>query len=58
MRKRIAVLEEQLTGATPHDLSRLLANGALVRALQALGVDATAGGRAAIDSLRVERTIP
>jgi len=28
MRKRIAVLEEQLTGATPHDLSRLLVTSA------------------------------
>jgi hypothetical protein len=60
MRKRIAVLEEaeQLTGATPHDLARFLANGALVRALQALGVDVTAGSRAAIDSLRAASTIP
>ena len=40
------------------DLARFLANGALVRALQALGVDVTAGTRAAIDSLRAERTIP
>jgi hypothetical protein len=56
----MAVLEEaeQLTGSTPHDLSRFLANGALVRALRALGVDVTAGSRAAIDSLRAERTIP
>lgn len=43
---------------TPDDLARFLANGAPVIILPALGVDATADSRAAIDSLRAERTIP
>jgi AcrR family transcriptional regulator len=43
---------ERLTGATPDDLARFLANGSLVVILQALGVDLTGGSRAGVDSLR------
>ncbi|WP_206439081.1 hypothetical protein [Streptomyces scabichelini] len=48
---------ERLTGAAPDDLARFLANGSLVVLLQALGTDLTGGSRAAVESLRVERTV-
>jgi AcrR family transcriptional regulator len=53
------VLEEaaQLTRAAPDDLARFAARGALVVLLQPLGVDLTGGSRAAVDSLRAERTL-
>ncbi|MGP4100069.1 TetR/AcrR family transcriptional regulator [Nonomuraea sp. KM90] len=44
----------RLTDAGTDGLARNLADGALVVMLQALGVDLTAGSRAAIDTLRVE----
>ncbi|MEO3876453.1 TetR/AcrR family transcriptional regulator [Nonomuraea sp. B12E4] len=55
-----AVLEEltRLTGAGTDGLARNLADGVLVVILQAVGVDLTGGSLAAIDSLRVEKTIP
>ncbi|HEX8631859.1 MAG TPA: TetR/AcrR family transcriptional regulator [Catenuloplanes sp.] len=48
------VLEEaeRLTAATPDDLARFLANGALVTVLQAVGADLTGGSQAAVNSLR------
>ncbi|MEV6597996.1 TetR/AcrR family transcriptional regulator [Actinoplanes sp. NPDC051346] len=50
------VLEEaeRLTAATPEDLARFLANGALVTVLQAVGADLTGGSQAAVNSLRAE----
>jgi AcrR family transcriptional regulator len=45
---------ERLTRATPDELARFVANGALVVLLQALGVDLTGGSRAAMDSLRAD----
>jgi hypothetical protein len=45
----------RFTRAAPsNDLARLLANGALVVLLQALGVDLTGASRAAVDSLCAE----
>lgn len=45
-----------LTQAGPTELTGFLANGSLVMLLQALGMDLTGGTRAAVDSLRLERT--
>jgi AcrR family transcriptional regulator len=52
------VLEEagRLTQAAPNELAQFAARGALVVLLQSLGVDLTGGSRAAVDSLRAERT--
>ncbi|GAA4104525.1 TetR/AcrR family transcriptional regulator [Actinomadura miaoliensis] len=47
---------ERLTQATPDDMARFAASGALVVLLQAIGADLTGGSRAAVASLRPERT--
>ena len=47
-----------LTDATPDDVARFTARGALVVMLQALQVDLTGGSQAALDSLRAERAVP
>lgn len=48
----------RLTDASPDDLARSLADGALITMLQAIAVDLTGGMRTAIASLTPERTMP
>lgn len=49
---------ERLTGAGVDELAAFAGRGALVMLLQPLGVDLSAGSRAAVDSLRAGVTVP